>query len=881
MMNLQSMKLSRKLTLMVAIPAVILIGFATVVEFESVTLRQDAVKLQSMADLSVKFSSLVHEMQKERGMTAGFIGSQGGRFGPELKNQREETNTRRQILDEFLTEFDAARLGEEFEQHLQDAIVRLDRMNEIRRQVDGLNIALGDALRYYTGNNAALLSMISEMSTLSPDKGLAIMTAAYANFLQGKERAGIERAVLANTFSRDQFTGGLFNRFMSLVTIQNTYRDVFLSLATEEHQQFYRDTLQGESVDEAERMRQVAIDNAASGGFGIDATYWFSMQTGKINLLKEIEDKLAEDLAAAAASLKGSATTALIVSFLTTLAGLAITVWMAIVISRSISRQIGGEPAEIESIAQGIADGDLGKGQMTAVSESTGIYASMQQLQGKLSEVIEKDIQAIVDAARDGDLSKRVPLENRTGFYEKLGQGINDLVDVNERVIGDTVRVFSALSHGNLNETINTDYRGSFDQLKHDANATVEKIRHVIEGDIQSLVDAARTGDLKRRIDISDKDGFFESLSLGMNELVGTVDQVFSDIAGTMRNVAEGDLTQTIDTDYQGAYDDLKQDINKTITNLDGIIADVRDSSKVINNAAAEISSGNENLSSRTEQQASSLEETASSMEELTSTVQNNATNALQANQLAQSARNQAEEGGAVVNQAIDAMSEISTSSNKIEEIIGVIDEIAFQTNLLALNASVEAARAGEQGRGFAVVATEVRNLAQRSATAAKEIKDLIQDSVSKVDAGSALVNQSGETLSEIVNSVKKVGDIISEITAASQEQSEGIEQVNQAVAGMDSITQQNAAIAEQTSAAAFSMNEKAQEMEGAMSFFTVSRTVSSANKPVASAAVLQTPVATVTEIDRSVESEPKAAEPRAVPKPVVVPIDDDDWEEF
>ena len=796
---LNNMNLSRKLTLMVAIPALILLGFAAVVEFESFSLRSNAVKLQSMAGLSVKFSSLVHEMQKERGMTAGFIGSQGGRFGPELQKQRELTNSRRTELDGFLDDFDADALGDKFSRHLQEAIGRLNQMNATRSRVDSLEISLGEALGYYTGNNAALLSMIAEMSTLSPEKELAIMTAAYANYLQGKERAGIERAVLANTFAKDEFTGGLFNRFMSLVTIQNTYSDVFLSLATEEHRQFYRDTIKGEAVDEAERMRQVAIDKAATGGFGIDPTYWFEKQTGKINLLKQVEDKLADDLAAKADKLLVEATTGLITSFIITLIGLSVTVWMAITISRSIRVQIGGEPAEIETMAKGIANGNLVRVKQQSDSKATGIYAAMNQLQEQLSEVIERDIQAIVDAARDGDLSKRAPLEGRQGFYEKLGQGINDLVDVNERVINDTVRVFSALAQGNLNESINNDYHGSFEALKKDANATVEKIRQVIEGDIQSMVDAARTGDLSRRIDTSDKDGFFESLSLGMNELVGTVDEVFGEIANTMRNVAEGDLTRTIDNSYQGAYDDLKTDINKTITNLEKIIAELRTSGSVISTAAAEISTGNENLSSRTEQQASSLEETASSMEELTSTVQNNASSAQQANQLAVGAREQAEQGGAVVNQAIDAMDEISTSSKKIEEIIGVIDEIAFQTNLLALNASVEAARAGEQGRGFAVVATEVRNLAQRSATAAREIKELIQDSVAKVDAGSALVNQSGQTLSEIVNSVKKVGDIVSEITAASQEQSEGIDQVNQAVASMDSITQQNAAIAEQT----------------------------------------------------------------------------------
>lgn len=343
-----------------------------------------------------------------------------------------------------------------------------------------------------------------------------------------------------------------------------------------------------------------------------------------------------------------------------------------------------------------------------------------------------------------------------------------------------------------------------------------------VEKEIDDIVVAAKSGDLTQRITLQGKTGFFQQLGTGINDLIDGIDNVFADIASAMRMVAKGDLTKPIQREYVGTFGEVKNNVNETITNLEKIVVDLREATDVITTASSEISSGNNNLSARTEQQASSLEETASSMEELTSTVRNNADNAQQANQLAASARQTAEHGGDVVSRAVQAMEAINSSSNKIAEIIGVIDEIAFQTNLLALNASVEAARAGEQGRGFAVVATEVRNLAGRSATAAKEIKELIQDSAGKVKAGAELVNESGDTLSEIVTSVKKVGDIISEIAAASQEQSAGIDQVNQAVTSMDEVTQQNAALAEETSAAAASMSEKAHEMDQMMNFFTV-----------------------------------------------------------
>jgi methyl-accepting chemotaxis protein len=293
-----------------------------------------------------------------------------------------------------------------------------------------------------------------------------------------------------------------------------------------------------------------------------------------------------------------------------------------------------------------------------------------------------------------------------------------------------------------------------------------EEVR--VEQELQAVLGAVNGGDLSRRIDLAHKSGFFEALGAGVNRLAESLVEIVSRVKSAGREIALG---------------------------------------------AEEITAGNSNLSLRTEEQASSLEETASSMEEMTTTVKQNADNAAQANQLAVAARDQAEQGGAVVGRAVEAMSGINESAKKIADIIGVIDEIAFQTNLLALNAAVEAARAGEQGRGFAVVASEVRSLAGRSATAAKEIKSLIEDSVRKVEDGSDLVTQSGRTLGEIVTSVKKVTDIVAEIAAASREQSSGIEQVNRAVVQMDELTQQNAALVEEATAASQAMAGQVREL--------------------------------------------------------------------
>ena len=455
------------------------------------------------------------------------------------------------------------------------------------------------------------------------------------------------------------------------------------------------------------------------------------------------------------------------------------------------------------------------------------------EIQGDTREVLEKAetvvirqdpaaVASVADAIRDKESSVK----------DLLSKLKNADVTPEERRMADEFVTHTNNSFANMAEAMALARAGTFDKAE---SLLLEKARPEYESVLKSgdgLLAAQIAVAQRMRDDASS--AFKRSTTIIVSAmvfgiaaaaalaffLVRSIVSALNTAVGIADRIASGEIGNDVQVNSNDEPGQLLNSLKRMDSKLVEIVASVRTSADAVGTAARELSHGNDDLSQRTQQQAAALEETASSMEEMTATVKQNADNARQANQLAVGAREQAEKGGAVVHRAISAMGEINSSSRKISDIIGVIDEIAFQTNLLALNAAVEAARAGEQGRGFAVVASEVRNLAQRSASAAKEIKDLIEDSVDKVKTGSELVDESGRTLSEIMESVKKVTDIVAEIAAASEEQSAGIEQVNNAVSQMDNVTQQNAALVEQASEASKSMEQQSGTLVRQIGYF-------------------------------------------------------------
>ena len=512
------------------------------------------------------------------------------------------------------------------------------------------------------------------------------------------------------------------------------------------------------------------------------------------------------------------ARTAIVLIVTALLVSVALSSFLAWLIIRDLVGQLGGEPAYAAEHVKHIAAGDLTRSIDTRPGDTTSLLASLKSMQSGLATLVA-EIQQMVAAAARGDFSSQINMADKQGFGRQIGESLNLLAETTNTGLADVMRVSQALASGDLSKKIEKDYPGVFGQTGQAVNATVDALRRIV-ADIEAMVQSANQGDFSTRVELVGKQGFAQELSELLNQLSETTESGLKDVMRVANSLAQGDLTQTIEKNYPGLFGETSAGINTTVANLTALILQIKEAVNAITTAASEIAVGNQDLSARTEEQASSLEETASSMEELTSTVKGNTQSANDANKQAQIASAVAERGGETVRGSIKIMADIAASSNRIADIIGLIDSIAFQTNILALNAAVEAARAGEQGRGFAVVATEVRNLARRSADAAKEIKGLISESVARVEAGNAQATQSGEQMTGIVSAIEQVSGLIRDIANASVEQTQGIEQISQAVSQMDEVTQQNAALVEQAAAAAESLEEQAQELARAVSAF-------------------------------------------------------------
>lgn len=775
-------------------------------------------QLSGLSNLTVRISALVHELQRERGASAVFLGSKGAELKDEVQAQRKRTSEQREKLKEAVKQVDMSLLDNVAKQSLQESLALLNKLDNEREKISSLAIPAVESSAYFTKTNLRFLGLAESMTNLSKDIRISRIIAAYANFMQAKERAGQERASAAPAFAAGHFTHAFYRAFLTAVSSQGTYFKVFTSRATSEQLKFMQETVIGQEVNEVERIRKLVLEKGVDADIqSISGSYWYKVTTARIDLLKKVEDYLSQDLQRATEQTIRMAKMSFQQTLVIMLSLFIVTVLFGVIIVLSVTRPLARITKVAAQMAKGnmeieVVDSQRGDEVGNVAKAFTTLIDANKRAQNNLDELI--------NAARKGQLNRTININGLEGSFKQMAESMNGLMHTFSEQIQKSIVILKAISQGDLSQNMEGDYEGMFHEMQGSINNSIFAIRQIQENTV-NLIDFANQGQLDHRIDSTQFQGQFATLATDMNHLMDTIITPISTAIMVLENLVEGNLTKQMEGHYEGSFGQMQVALNQTIEHLRSTVERIKTASISVDTASNEIATGSSDLAKRTETQAANLEETAAAMEQLTATVNANTQNTINANTLSGNARHIAEKGGMVVEEAVLAMSNIEKSSQKISNIIRVIDEIAFQTNLLALNAAVEAARAGDAGKGFAVVASEVRTLAGRSAEASKEIKELINESAKEVKSGAKLVNQAGETLQEIVSSVKQVADIVSEIASATAEQSSGINEINLAITQTDDAIQKNAVLVEKNSAAVQSLVNQASNLTQMMQFFT------------------------------------------------------------
>jgi len=547
--------------------------------------------------------------------------------------------------------------------------------------------------------------------------------------------------------------------------------------------------------------------------------------------------------------------------------------WFVLVTVRAISRPLNELVETSQTVMQ---SGDFSQRVTITRMDEVGVAASaFNQLLNNTTQAI-KEANQVVGAIAQSDFSQRMN-GNYVGDLNQLKEGVNASAKSVSFMMDELGKIMQALQDGRFDAKMDPQVPEAFRQQVEKALSTIDQV----VTQINDVMSHMNQGEFDKRIQ-TQAHGQLEQLKININGSMDSLETAVQDIRRVVTAQADGDLTTKITNHYEGELSVLKEVINGSAQKLTEVVSKALNASNVVHTASDEVSRGALDLSQRVQEQAAALEETSATMDEMNSTVQNNTENSKQATVVAQDMQQQAQQGQEIMAQTITAMNQIQESSHKISDIVSLIDGIAFQTNLLALNAAVEAARAGEHGRGFAVVAGEVRALAQKSADAAKDITSLINESVTRIDEGTKLASESGETLNTMTDSIEKVSHMIEQIAQASVEQAEGVNQVHKAITEIDKVTQQNAALVEETSAASESLSEQAQNLNNEMNFFnTGNAQVNQTNQSRAS-----TPVVRPAPKIESKPAQKPASKP--VPKPSVETAkpstpsqNNEEWDEF
>jgi methyl-accepting chemotaxis protein len=536
---------------------------------------------------------------------------------------------------------------------------------------------------------------------------------------------------------------------------------------------------------------------------------------GKVTELIELQLRVAEQVYQTA-STEYRETLNLTITMI--LVAVVLSVLIGFMITRTVMRQLGGEPDFVATLANKIAAGDLTTRIGLRAGDTSSVMAAMQNMVLAIQALVN-DMDELSRAAVEGKLAARAEAGRHRGDYRKITEGVNATLDAVIGPLNMAANYVDSISKGVIPAKITDDYHGDFNFIKNNLNACIDSI-DLMRADVRTLAIAALEGRLNVRADGSRHQGAYGKIIQGFNDTLNSVILPINEVVEVLTRVEQGDLTHSVKGAYQGQLDGFKDTVNNTIAKLAQTIAEVIVAANQLGGASEQISATSQSLSQASSEQAASVEETSASVEQMSASVNQNAENARITDGMAGKASQEASEGGVVVKQTVEAMKDIAAK-------IGIIDDIAYQTNMLALNAAIEAARAGDHGKGFAVVASEVRKLAERSQVAAREIGERAVSSVRTAESAGAF-------LDAIVTSIVKTSELVREIAAASREQSAGVSQINTAMNQMNQITQQNAAASEQLAATAEEMTGQAEQLQNLMSFFNIGRgkTVAGSSAP-------------------------------------------------
>ncbi|MBN8441058.1 MAG: nitrate- and nitrite sensing domain-containing protein [Thauera sp.] len=843
--------------------------------------------------LSVRINAVVHELQKERGLSAGFIGSRGARFKTELSNQHADTDKAREALDTWLAQVAPAVLGEPILRVMSTVQQRMSELQDNRSKITGLSFTGADSFGYYTGTIERLVAVVEIAANAAEDVDLSRGMTAYLMFTQAKEQAGRERASINGLFAANVAADvALHRRIITILTAQDTYLSNFRSMAPKAWTDSLQAVLDSEHGRETARMRQVALDRIETGAFGIEPATWFNTITRKIDLLKAEEDRIAAALMKHADARHGAASKQFYLALGMTLLVLLAAIFFGLQVTKLL-RGLRGNARTAHRIALGKLDESI---EVRNQNELGEIEQALSEVQANLHAMID-DAALLSKSAIEGKLATRADASRHQGDFRKIVQGVNDTLDAVIGPLNVAATYVEQIAKGALPAKITDSYNGDFNTIKNNLNTCIDALSGLIE-DMRHMSEQHDLGDIDVRIDESRFQGAYATMAEGVNNMVfghiavkkkamacigefgrgnmdapierfpgkkrfinDTIEQVRANIKaliedanmlaqaavegrletradaskhqGDYRRIVEGvnstldaviapinevkrvmvalsggDLTQKITDDYAGDFQVLQNAVNDSMDKLAEIIEQVRGAADALTNAAGQVSATAQSLSQSSSEQAASVEETSASIEQMSASINQNSENAKITDAMASKSSTEAGEGGEAVKSTVQAMKNIAGK-------IGIIDDIAYQTNLLALNAAIEAARAGEHGKGFAVVAAEVRKLAERSQVAAQEIGELAGNSVH-------LAERAGKLLDEMVPSINKTSDLVQEIASASQEQTAGVGQINNAMGQLNKATQQNASASEELAATAEELGGQAGQLQELMGFFTI-----------------------------------------------------------